>query len=222
MHAISGGQAPKTMKVVGSIESVPATVLLDSWSSHNFLSESLAQKIQLQPVKGPTIRVMVASGEKLTSKGKCVSVMVKLGKFFTKADFYILSLEGYDVVIGTQWLHTLGEIMWDFSKMIMRFQSAGKMITLKGLTDQVVDSHEINRLSSKQPIGALVQIMAIEDHDQLEQGSDAPELQELLGSFSELFREPTGLPPNRVHDHKIPLQLGNQPMCSRPYRYPHY
>ena len=67
----------------------------------------------------------------------------------------------------------------------------------------MVDSHEINRLSSKQPIGVLVQIMAIEDHDQLEPGSDAPELQELLGSFSELFREPTGLPPNRVHDHKI-------------------
>ena len=76
---------------------------------------------------------MVASGEKLTSKGKCVSVMVKLGKFFTKADFYILSLEGYDVVMGTQWLRTLGEIMWDFSKMIMRFQSAGKMITLRAL-----------------------------------------------------------------------------------------
>ena len=176
------------MKVVGSIESVPATVLLDSGSSHNFLSESLAQKIQLQPVKGPTIRVMVASGEKLTSKGKCVSVMVKLWKFFTKADFYILSLEGYDVVMGTQWLRTLGEIMWDFSKMIMRFQSASKMITLKGLTNQVVDSHEINHLSSKQPVGALVQIMAIEDHDQLEQRSDAPELQELLGSFSEFSK----------------------------------
>ena len=36
LHAISGGQAPESMKVVGSIESVPATVLLDSGSSHNF------------------------------------------------------------------------------------------------------------------------------------------------------------------------------------------
>nr|POF01502.1 hypothetical protein CFP56_45303 [Quercus suber] len=67
LHAISGDHAPETMKVSGKIGSVPAMVLLDSGSSHNFISESLAQKLVLQPAQEKKIRVMVASGERLTS-----------------------------------------------------------------------------------------------------------------------------------------------------------
>ena len=58
---------------------------------------------------------MVASGERLTSKGRCFGVTIKLGSYVTQADFYILPLEGYDVVMGTHWLRTLGEILWDFA-----------------------------------------------------------------------------------------------------------
>nr|POF00120.1 hypothetical protein CFP56_19082 [Quercus suber] len=67
LHAISGDHAPETMKVSGKIGSVPAMVLLDSGSSHNFISESLAQKLVLQPAQEKKIRVMVASGERLTN-----------------------------------------------------------------------------------------------------------------------------------------------------------
>lgn len=112
LHTMSGNNALETMKVAGCIQAVSTTVLLDSGSSHNFVSESLAQKLELQPINGPKIRVMAASGEKLSSLGKCLGVDMKLGNFFTKANFYILTLEGYEVVLGTQWLRTLGEIMW--------------------------------------------------------------------------------------------------------------
>jgi predicted aspartyl protease len=104
LHAISGGNAPETMRVVGVIQAVPTTILLDSGSSHNFLSESLAQRLNLQPVRKGRIRVMVASGERLVSRGKCPKVSVKFGKFFTQANFFILPLEGYEAVLGTQWL----------------------------------------------------------------------------------------------------------------------
>uniref|UniRef100_A0A2N9HT66 RNA-directed DNA polymerase n=1 Tax=Fagus sylvatica TaxID=28930 RepID=A0A2N9HT66_FAGSY len=60
---------PETMRVAGLIQAVPTTILLDFGSSHNFVSESLARKLQLHPVKGPRIRVMLASGEKLANKG---------------------------------------------------------------------------------------------------------------------------------------------------------
>jgi hypothetical protein len=45
------------------------------------------------------------------------------------------------------------------------------------------------------------------------------EIQDLLSRFSELFEEPTKLPPNIPYDHSIPLIPGVQPFRLRPYRY---
>ena len=41
-------------------------------------------------------------------------------------DFYALSLAGYDVVLGTQWLATLGPILWDFGALTMSFWRGGR------------------------------------------------------------------------------------------------
>ena len=41
-------------------------------------------------------------------------------------DFFILRLEGYDVVLGTQCLRTLGPIQWDFERLMMAFTWGGK------------------------------------------------------------------------------------------------
>jgi hypothetical protein len=48
------------------------------------------------------------------------------------------------------------------------------------------------------------------------------EVEELLGSFGDVFAEPKGLPPNCSHDHSITLKSDAQPVCVRPYRYPYF
>ena len=57
---------------------------------------------------------MVASGERLTSLGKCKQTQLSLQGNSIFVDFYLLPLEGCDVVLGAQWLSTLGPIEWDF------------------------------------------------------------------------------------------------------------
>lgn len=46
-------------------------------------------------------------------------------------------------------------------------------------------------------------------------------VEQLLQRFSDIFAEPTGLPPVRAFDHEIPLQSDAVPPYSRPYRIPH-
>lgn len=46
-----------------------------------------------------------------------------------------------------------------------------------------------------------------------------PQLQELLDEFTDLFAEPSELPPRRSYDHTIPLVEGAQPVSVKPYRY---
>ena len=68
-----------------------------------------------------------------------------------------------------------------------------------------------------------MQLLAIESQNYTAaKGVAAPELQKILETFQDIFKEPMGLPSNRAHDHCIPLQPGSQPVCSRPYRHPHY
>ena len=45
------------------------------------------------------------------------------------------------------------------------------------------------------------------------------ELTKLLLEFSYLFEEPRTLPPQRVHDHRIPLIEGSKPVNIRPYKH---
>lgn len=48
-------------------------------------------------------------------------------------DLNVLPLGRSDLVLGTQWLKTLGLIQWDFNLLTMAFQWHGKPMILKGL-----------------------------------------------------------------------------------------
>nr|KYP43037.1 Transposon Ty3-I Gag-Pol polyprotein [Cajanus cajan] len=48
-----------------------------------------------------------------------------------------------------------------------------------------------------------------------------PEIAILLHTYKDVFDVPQGLPPNRTHDHSIPLLPNTKPVRVKPYRYPH-
>lgn len=54
------------------------------------------------------------------------------------------------------------------------------------------------------------------------EGKQRGELNEILDSFGEVFKEPQGLPPRRQHKHAIHLLEGVGAMNVRQYRYPHH
>lgn len=54
LHANSGTPAPKATFVKGSLGLVAVSVLGDSASTHNFVSEELAKKVGLRPLLGGT------------------------------------------------------------------------------------------------------------------------------------------------------------------------
>ncbi|XP_011623312.1 uncharacterized protein LOC105420637 [Amborella trichopoda] len=65
LHAISETHAPETMKVKGKLRQAIITILVDSGSTHNFVSEKLVEKVGLKPIFGGQFEVMVASRERL-------------------------------------------------------------------------------------------------------------------------------------------------------------
>ncbi|KAA8522007.1 hypothetical protein F0562_012679 [Nyssa sinensis] len=211
LHAISGSRAPETMRVRGTIGRISTTVLVDSGSTHNFISEVLAKKVGLQPIQGGQFEVMVASGERLSSQGKCKGVKLLLQGIPVSADFYLLPLEGYDIVLGTQWLQTLGPILWDFAKLQMKFKVAEAEVTLQGEScpaDQIVGELKFIKEARKGYKGMLFQLFSL-DSSKLSQEEQyqSSHLQQLLEKFQDVFEEPNNLPPSGTHDHKIRDQV---------------
>ncbi|KAK0578199.1 hypothetical protein LWI29_006640 [Acer saccharum] len=78
LHAMAGGHTSETMRLFGGIMGQSVMILVDSGSTHNFISSQAARQLQLQPNNKGGMRVLVASGERLESPGQCLNVPIKL------------------------------------------------------------------------------------------------------------------------------------------------
>ncbi|KAJ0051484.1 hypothetical protein Pint_01715 [Pistacia integerrima] len=69
-------------------------------------------------------------------------------------DLFLLPLEGYDIVLGTQWLRTLGVINWDFTQLRMNLQLQAKRVTLQGSSkpsNRFVSMACLEKITNKKP-----------------------------------------------------------------------
>ncbi|KAL4341195.1 hypothetical protein GQ457_08G021940 [Hibiscus cannabinus] len=133
LQAMWGMSAWETMRLEISIEGHKLIALLDSGSTHNFLSLSAMKKLNLRVDKKASLKVVVADGGLLGTMGLCSKVEWQTQGHSFVTDFLILPLKNSDVVFGIQWLSTLGPIKWDFSKMSMEFRHSEQAVTLVGV-----------------------------------------------------------------------------------------
>jgi hypothetical protein len=65
------------------------------------------------------LSVKVANDKRVTSGGVCHATYINIGLEHFSTDLYILPLDGFNIVLGIQWLRTLGPILWDFDNLMM-------------------------------------------------------------------------------------------------------
>jgi hypothetical protein len=220
LHAIAGATNPETMRVTGYYHNKPLYILLDSGSTHNFLDPSVASKLNLPISCKTSFDVMVANGDRLYSEGQCQNIFIAIQGVPVTSDFYLLSLGGYDAVLGAHWLQTLGPILWDFSKRTMEFCYQGKTYRLAGIPTKelsVLSCHKLEKLFRVRPPSLILDVSQIYAIDNVYQVP--PTIQAVIDNFSDMFCPSSGLPSTRYHDHRIILPPGTSPTNVRPYRY---
>lgn len=114
VSALAGNQNFHTMRVVGVVKNKPLHIFIDSRSTHNFLDLSLAQKIGCTLENIPTQSITVADGNQIVCNHRCVEFAWTMNKKSFVAEVMLIPLGGCDMVLGVQWLSTLGQINWDF------------------------------------------------------------------------------------------------------------
>jgi hypothetical protein len=72
-----------------------------------------------------------------------------------------IHMGGVDVVLGVQWLQSLGAMAFNFQELFMKFLLEGKEIELMGTTgnpNKVISSNGMNKLLKKGHQGVIVQL----------------------------------------------------------------
>ncbi|XP_062167070.1 uncharacterized protein LOC133873370 [Alnus glutinosa] len=222
INAISGSPGSKSMRVLGVLQSHPVSILIDSGSTHNFLDPSMAARVNLSIISTSLLHVKIANGDTIPCFGRVSAVSFKVQGHPILADFYIISLGGCDMVLGVQWLQTLGPVLWDFSLMTMHYSCDGVSTLLQRLSSLELTleegGHFLKPAASANKGFLLKLISGSTDHPNPKYPLA---LQSLLHTYKSAFAEPTALPPPRSHDHKIPLTTSH-PVNVRAYRYPYF
>lgn len=213
LKALTGATPQNTMRLKGTLKKHGVTILIDSGSTHNFLNPSLAKQCGCPVTTTTQFQVTVADGGVISSSGKCSHVPVNIQGFQFHLDFFLLPVSGCDIVLGAEWLRSLGAILWDFSKLTMQFTWKGQTVQLTGydsLPPALANHGEINRLLLQEKQGIFFQIMAITTS--VADISAPSIITKVLETYSGIFLEPIELPPQHLIDHYIPLLLGSSPV----------
>ncbi|GJW13110.1 retrotransposable element Tf2 [Tanacetum coccineum] len=132
LNAITGVYNYQTMRVMGYVKKSELHILVDSGSTHNFLNTKMARQLACNTKHTCPLQVSISGGRNLVSTTMCIDFTWSLqGESFT-APVMILPLGGCDMVLGIQWLSTLGDICCNFHQLKMSFKYNGKHMTLRG------------------------------------------------------------------------------------------
>jgi len=65
---------------------------------------------------------MIANGGSMKFRGHCENYRLQIGKNHLKYHMLGIDMGDDDIVLGVEWLHTLGPILMDFKELTMQFQ----------------------------------------------------------------------------------------------------
>nr|GEY34905.1 transposon Ty3-G Gag-Pol polyprotein [Tanacetum cinerariifolium] len=196
-HAIFGTILPQTLRLPGRIQNKYVVVLVDGGSTHNFVDQELVNRLGLQVDPNVNFSVVVANREKLACTGRVQNLSLVVQGCVISTDFFVLPVAACPIVLGVQWLKSLGPIEFDFNNLTLGFHIAGSHHKLQGFKASKLSALKSHELMGICDAALLLQIVPV-------------------------FQEPSRLPPPRLHDHSIPLLPGSKSMSSRPYRQPYF
>jgi hypothetical protein len=122
-----------------------------------------------------------------------------MGEYVMNSPMISIPMGGVDVVLGIQWLQSLGTVDFNFQELFMKFSLEGKEIELRGITGKpgkVISSNGMTKLLKKRHQGVIKQLCSLDV--QTSKPSIPQDLQRIIDKHSKVFEDiPKGLPPIR-------------------------
>jgi hypothetical protein len=108
---------------------------------------------------------MNADGGNINFSGKCNNINLTMGEYVMNSPMISIPMDGVDVVLGIQWLQSLGTMAFNFQERFMKFSLEGKEIELRGITrkpNKVIISNGMKKLLKKQHQGVIAKLFSLD------------------------------------------------------------
>jgi hypothetical protein len=221
LNAISGTDTGECMKLRALVNNKVMLILVDSGSSHSFVSATFLQTVGITPLPTRARQVKLANGTTMLTDQWVPQMEWWTSGHTLKSDMKVLDLGVYDAILGYDWLKLHSPMRCHWERRTMEFTNQGQLITLQGVSvssiqPQVMSAEQIWKWAKGNDIWALAIVEKVPaqavQHIQ-------PQLEQVLESYRDVFEEPKTLPPSRCYDHHIPLVPGAIPVNAKPYKY---
>jgi hypothetical protein len=165
LNAVIGFSTPQTLKLIGYIKHQKVIILVDSGSTHNFIHRHIAQETHCYIHDVNNFQIMIPNGGSMKCGGRCENVRLQIGDYHLKSHKFAIDMGGCDIVLGVDWLRTLGPILMDFKEFTMQFYQEVHQYKFHGIifgSPEVISSHCMEKLLKKGHSGVISQLHAIQ------------------------------------------------------------
>jgi hypothetical protein len=118
---LSGVPRFHTFRVCGVLQGQRVTVLIDGGETHNFIDSALVARRGIPTIDFERFDVVVTGGRSMSCTQKISQLDVTLGNYTVTDDFYVVELADTNIILGVQWLVSLGKHFVNYQAMELEF-----------------------------------------------------------------------------------------------------
>jgi hypothetical protein len=130
LNALSGNDHDNSMKLKSMVKDKVTLILLDSGSSHSFISSNFVALANLHPTPILAKIVRLANGECLTATTSVSKLQWYIQGHTLTSDMIVLDMGPYDAILGYDWLRENSPMQFDWSKKTIQFSVDEKQVKL--------------------------------------------------------------------------------------------
>ena len=150
---------PKRLHLTGTIKNKDITILVDSGSTHNLIDINKAKELILFVFPAKELKASTIVDQNVEEVEKCHQVSLQIQNLHLQLNCISLPLKEIDMVLGADWLASLGTYSTNLQKQYMEFKWNGSEYRLYGLnisqpnkkshnTKRTQDSHQDQEINS--------------------------------------------------------------------------
>jgi len=121
INALTSTDTENSIKLKSMVKNKVMLILLDSGSSHSFVSKEFVELTKLETVPIQPRKVKLANGEYLTALAKVQNLEWYIQGHTLSSDMIVLDMAPYDAILGFDWLKQHSPMECDWTNKTLKF-----------------------------------------------------------------------------------------------------